>query len=305
MSTDLEEDRIEDGDVVLRRKKAPRERKPVTKDAVLKAMSVTLGVLREKQHPRVQLFADAASASLAEAAALALGARPAMAEESAEAAQLADASDGLAVSLASITKMRAEAVRAAVSHCVASAKPWVLSPEIRLPLTMRIFLAKELVRRLPGIVIGSEEEIIALAGGDTPTAKMDGAAQREAADRAAGRIVEEMHAAVMVVASSSARIFAEDRPSLTVKMPQAAAAQLARMPGKDAALAAVAATFLGLLRNHKYAAAACAAVAVAVAGEIASETEVTPMAFQAKFIDALFSLNDGSIAKRVKLAIGD
>lgn len=291
---------LEDDEIIVRRKKAPPQKKPVSREAILKAISVTLGAMRTKQHPRVELFTSAAAAPLSAAAALAIGSSTIIAEETGEASQLADMAESLAVMLEGVTKTRAEAIRAAVSHAVASSKPWAFLPQINEPLMMRTYLAKELVRRLPGIVVAGEGEIIALAGGDAPQGAMDAAQFSAAADKAAFALVQEMHTAVIVMKPGAVRVMAEDRPVLTIKN---SAALQQRIAGWDAAVATVGAAFLGLLRNHKFAAAACAALTCLVAAEIAAEKASAPGSFATAFIDALYAVTDEDIANRMKISI--
>ena len=93
---------------------------------------------------------------------LAIGAKPAMVEEPAEAEELASIADALLVNLGTVTERQAEAMRRAIKVANGKGVPWVLDPVGVQLLSFRRQLALEFVGLHPAIIRGNHAEIDAL-----------------------------------------------------------------------------------------------------------------------------------------------
>ena len=287
-----------DADDIVIRKRTQVVRKSVTRDDVLKAVGTMIGVVREKMHPLVQIFSDAASAPFASSCVLCIGGRAISLDDTGEATQASGFAEGLSASLGGFSKQRQESIRAAVGQSVARARPWVLGVEGIADLSSRRFFAKELSRRFPGVIVADAAEVAALAGEECVDAEDENL--EAVAIKAAAAIAAETHATVMLTGAVDT-IVCEDRPVLVVK--NGAPEIVAKVPGWAAAKASLVATFLALLRNHKYAAAACASLIGGVAAEIAYSRCKTPQAFAAAYADTLATVTSAEIAKRANIEI--
>lgn len=288
---------MDDGEVVIR-KRQQVVRKNVTREDVLKAVSTMIGVMRDKQHPLVQTYSDAASAPFTAACTLAAGARAVSIGDTGDAAQLSLFAEGLSASLGGLSKQCQDTLRAAVGQSVARARPWVLGAEGVDMLSSRRFFAKEISKRLPGLIMGTPAEIAAMEGSGEPSS-VEGDLEKAALE-VAGRLALETHATVIVTGAADT-IVCEDRPSL--KIGCRATALAAKVPGWAAAKAALAASYLALLRNHKYAAAASMCLVSAVAADVALERASTPAAFASAYVDALASITPDDLAKRADVTV--
>ena len=294
MASEEQIDQMEDfsdDEYIVRRKKAPTPVMKVTPAGLAKAAAEVLEAMRAKA-PRVACFAHASVSPFIADVLLAAGAVPAFAEDSGEATQLAGLADGLFASVGAVTKPQAEAVRAAVARANASQKPWVLDPDDAGELSLRGYVAKELMRRYPSIIRGNPAEMLVLSGLETSAV--------DAAATAARRLAEVTRAAVLMTGAAD-RVCGENAPVAIVKN---TAPLLARVAGLGAAQGALGAAFLATVgRARRYDAAAAAALVVVVAGEQASAKAKAPGSFASAFMDALYDLKPGDLAKRAKIEI--
>ncbi len=291
-------DEMEDGELVIR-KRQQVVRKNVTREDVIKAVSTMITVMHDKQHPAVQTYSDAASAPFVAACTFAAGARPLIIEDTGDASQISAFATGLSASLGGLSKPRQEAVRAAVGQAVAGARPWVLCAEGVDMLSSRRFFAKEIARRLPGIIIGTPAEIVALEG----TGESAGADVEKEAVAAAARIAAESHSTVVVSTPFKDTVVCEDRPTLEIGM-KSAGVPVDRVPGWMAAKAALAASYLALLRNHKYAAAASASLVGAVAADMAFTAPASqPGSFAKAYVDALSAITPEDLSRLAQFEV--
>ena len=291
-----EEDQIDqmddfsDDEYIVRRKKAPAPVMKVTPAGLAKSAAEVLEAMRAKA-PRVACFAHASVSPFIADALLAAGAVPAFAEDSGEATQLAGIADALFASVGAVTKPQAGAVRGAGARANASQKPWALDPDDAGALSLRGYVAKELMRRYPSIIRGNPAEMLVLSGLETSD---DGAAT------AARRLAEVTRAAVLMTGAAD-RVCGENAPVAIVKN---SAPLLSRLAGLGAAQGALGAAFLATVgRARRYEAAAAAALAVVVAGEQAAAKAKAPGSFASAFIDALYDLKPGDLSKRAKIEI--
>jgi len=284
-------DEFSSDEYIVRRKKAPQQAMKVTAAGLAKTAAQAFEEMRAKA-PRVECFAHPYQAALVANALLAAGAVPEFAEDSGEATQLAGLTDALFASVGVVAKPQAEAIRAAVARANSAQKPWVLDPDDAGELSLRGYVAKELMRRYPSIIRGTPGEMLALSGLEAP----DG----DVVAHAAPRLAAVTRAAVLT-AGAEDRLYGENAPEVIIKNGTPLFANIA---GIGAAQGAIAAAILSVVgRARRYEAAAAASIAVSVAGEMAAAKAKSPGSFAVAFIDALGDLKPGDLAKRAKLEV--
>lgn len=280
-----------DDEYIVRRKRPPEPMMVVVPSELAKTSAELLEQMRAKA-PRVACFAHPAVAPYVANALLAIGAEPAFAEDSGEATQLATESDVLFACVGAISKPQAEAVRAAVARSNASQKPWSLDPDDSGVLSLRSYVAKELMRRYPAIIRGNPSEILALSGLEV----MDDDATLTAARRLA-----EVTRAAVVMTGAADRVCGENAP---VSVIANGTPLLARVTGIGAVQGAIGAAILAVTgRAKRYEAAAATSLITSIAGEIAATRAKSPGSFSLAFIDALSDLKPGDVAKRAKIEV--
>ena len=126
-----------------------------------------------KSEPLVLCLTNTVAATFTANCLLAIGARPAMVEDPAEAETLARTADALLVNLGTVTVAQAEVMRAAVRAANACGTPWVLDPVGVQLLPARLRLARELLRHAPAIVRGNRAEIDCLGATGAVTLATD------------------------------------------------------------------------------------------------------------------------------------
>lgn len=113
-------------------------------------------------NPMVMCLTNTVAAGFTANCLLAVGAKPAMVEEPAEAEELAAQADAILVNLGTVTDVQAEAMRRAVRVAGEKRVPWVLDPVGAQCLAFRRQLALELLGMNPSLVRGNAAEIRAL-----------------------------------------------------------------------------------------------------------------------------------------------
>ena len=280
-----------DDEYIVRRKKAPVPMMKVTSAGLAKTVAEVYEATRAKA-PHVACFAHASVSAFVANALLAVGAEPSFAEDSGEATQLAGIVDSFFASVGAVSKPQAEALRAAVARANASQKPWVLDPDDAGALSLRGYVAKELMRRYPSIIRGNPAEILALSGLETTGA--------DAAATAARRLAEVTRSAVVMTGAQDI-VYGENAPVAALKN---GTPLLARVAGAGAVQGALGAAFLATVgRAKRYEAAAAASLVVSAAGEIAASKAKAPCSLANAFIDALYEMKPGELAKRAKIEI--
>lgn len=303
-----EEDRIQDDDfsadeLIIRKKKTPEVKVGVTAESVLDGAAQALAALREKS-PLVHCMANAQTAAFAVDALLALGADPAVVEDSGEASPFAAVADGVLVDLDAITKPYGDAMRAAVSRANMAGRPWTLNPaSIGGALPLRTFVAKELMRRFPAVICGDAAEIAYLTGNERAWAH-GAAASLPALEEVAPqtmRLAGVTHSAV-VLSGEVCYVAAEGAPLVAVANDAHAISR--RVAGFPCMRAALASAFLGTLgARARWESAMAAAVVSAAAGKAAAKKASAPMAFRAAYVDALFAISPEDVKSLAKVQV--
>ena len=299
-----DEDEADDGEdeIRLRPKKAPVAPLVLKPAELLKTVAGALDTLREKR-PLVACLTNFMTAPRVADGMLSLGASPVMALDSGEATALALSCDALLVNVGTADRTQAEAMRAAVARANISSHPWALDPAGVGSLSLRTYLAKELMRRFPAVIRGNASEILVLAGvvgAEAGGRGLETVAKGEDAVHEAVRLAQVTHATV-VVSGETDFICAENAPVVAVLN---GSPLLAKIAGSGCLQGALAAAFLGALGGkERLTAAVAAAVVVGLAGERAASKAKEPGSFAAALLDELCTLKGADVVKGGKLDI--
>lgn len=246
--------------------------------------------------PLIHNMTNIVVANLTANALLALGASPAMVENTEEAAELAAIAGALVVNLGTLSPDWATAMRLATASANAAKRPWLLDPVAVGALGYRTRLAADLLRCHPAIIRGNASEISALAGQATGGKGVDSTLASDAAVDAA-RILARSSGAVVVV--SGAVDYVTDGNRL-VGITNGHTI-MTRVTGMGCTASAIGGAYLAVSKGP-FMAAVLAMVTMGVAGEIAFARAQAPASFQAAFIDALYQVEAGDLASGMRLS---
>lgn len=219
-----------------------------------------------KKEPLVMCLTNTVAANFTANCLLAIGAKPAMIEEPAEAAELASVVDALLINLGTVQARQTEAMRAAIKVANKRGIPWVLDPVGIQFLSYRKELALEFIASKPTLIRGNHAEIETLMG-SVPKFNRRGGAPVTLSTGVVDRIIDD---------SGTVEI------SGGVELLQMVTATGCAQGGLCAAL-------LGRGQSPKEA-AIYASKLMKAAGERAGTKAKTPGSFQVAFIDALWEI---------------
>ena len=236
--------------------------------------------------PLVHCLTNIVVAGFTANALLALGASPAMVENSEEAGPFAQMAGAVLINLGTLSPERESAMRAAAAAAHASSVPWVLDPVAVGALEHRTNLARELLAHRPAVIRGNASEVASLAGVTGAAGRgVDSRVGSEAAVEAAVELAVETGA---VVAVSGAVDYVTDGKHV-VAVP-GGDVLMTRVTGVGCALGAVMAAILAVV-GDPLAAARDASAILAEAGErAASPPRPGPGTFAVRLLDALDGL---------------
>lgn len=227
---------------------------------------------------------------------LAIGASPAMVENSEEAAPFAAVAGAVLVNLGTLSNERAQAMRLAAASAHEHGVPWVLDPVAVGALTHRTGLALELLASGPTVIRGNGSEIQALAAaagvtlaGDRVAGRgVDSLASSDQAVDAASALAAER---ACVVAVSGATDYITDG-TRTVAV-GGGDAMMTKVTGMGCALGAVMAAALAVGDDPLSDAGGASAI-FAAAGEQAAAGAAGPGSLAVAFLDRLGALATGA-----------
>jgi hydroxyethylthiazole kinase len=235
-----------------------------------------LARLRAKS-PRVHCITNSVAQAFTANVLLAAGAQPSMTISSEEIGNFAGAANALLVNLGTFDRERAEAIDIALASVTAAKRPWVLDPVLIDRSPLRAKLARELLTRRPGALRLNAAEFAALAASRTP-----------AEFAAANATVVALSGATDVVAAGDHQIVLANGHPL-----------MARITAMGCAGSALVAACLAVEKDSWLASVAGMSI-LGVAGEIAGETSQGPGSFAVAILDALYRLEPGVLAARMK-----
>ncbi len=225
---------------------------------------------------------------------LAVGASPAMVENSDESAELARISDALLVNFGTLSPDRVVAMRSAVAAAVHAGTPWVLDPVAVGALTYRTQLAAELLASLPAVVRGNPSEILSLAGAAGSAGR--GVDSTVGSGDALIRAIGLARSAETIVAVSGAVDYLTD--GTTVLEVHTGHPVMTRVTGVGCALGALVAACCAVESSPLIASGAATTI-LTVAAEVAASTSSGPGSFAVGLLDALANLDAATLRAHV------
>lgn len=257
-----------------------------------------LDTLRARS-PLVHSLTNVVSANLVTNVLLAAGARNAHIDNAHEAAGFARVADGVLVNLGTPDDGTAVAFTLAATAARESGTPWVLDPVGVGGLPWRTDLAADLVTLRPTAIRGNASEIIALAGFGGEVRGVDSANDPAAAVPAAVALLE--HAEVVSASGPVDHLVGRtgDGGVVGVRI-GGGSAMLPRVTATGCSLAGLVAAYLAVAPTPLVGLAAAHAH-VAVAAEIAETRSSGPGSFAVAYLDALYTVDAGTLADRARI----
>lgn len=227
---------------------------------------------------------------------LAVGASPAMVHAVEEVEDFAAISSSLVVNIGTLSPRWVEAMKLAAARMTSTGKPWVLDPVGCGATPYRTGVAVELAGMKPTIIRGNASEIMSLAGASGGGKGVDSTASSDTALAAAATLAARTGA---VVAVTGAIDYATD--GRTVVAIEAGDPLMPLSTGLGCALSAATAAFAAIVPPLE-AAAAALAVYGAAGAEAATRCR-GPGHLPAELCDALYRMDDGTLAARAKITV--
>ena len=234
--------------------------------------------------PRIHCITNTVAMAFTANVLLAAGAVPSMTIAPEEVGAFAGSADAILVNLGTFDAGRRRAVELAVDTASDGRIPWVLDPVFVDRSQARTAFAAELAERSPDAVRANAAEIAAVMGEAEPAPE---ALQRFALDRLT---VLAVTGASDLVTDGARRITISNGHEL-----------MSRVTAMGCAAGALIASFLAV-EEDALGATAAALLAFTVAGEIAGERAGGPGSFVPAILDALYGLNEATLAGRARLS---
>jgi hydroxyethylthiazole kinase len=227
---------------------------------------------------------------------LALGASPAMVHAAEEVEEFVDLADALVVNIGTLSPAWVAAMKLAVARAAARGRAWVLDPVGTGATSYRSAVAGDLAARRPAVLRGNASEILSLARASSEATRgVDATDTAEAALDAARGLARRIGAVVAVTGAADYVTDGERVASCHNGHPL-----MARVTGMGCTATAVIGAFLAVEADRLTAALHALAV-LGVAGELAAARAGGPGTLQVHLYDALASLDQATLAERVRL----
>jgi hydroxyethylthiazole kinase len=233
--------------------------------------------------PRVHCITNTVAQNYTANMLLAAGAVPSMTISPEEIVSFIASADALLVNLGTFDAERRGAVDVALAAIGAARMPWVLDPVFIDSSPGRAEFARELLRRGPSAVRLNPAEFAPLFGGDP-------------ADEAASRVAKAC--ATVVALTGGTDIVTDGARRVAIGNGHSLMGLVTAMGCAGSALVCAALA----VETDSWLAAMAAIAALGVAGEIAGQTARGPGSFAAAIIDALHTLDRGTLRARIKVS---
>lgn len=221
---------------------------------------------------------------------LAVGASPAMVENSEESAEFARIADALLVNLGTLSPDKVTAMRTAVAAARQAGTPWVLDPVAVGALAYRTRFAAELLASDPTVIRGNPSEILSLAGVKDSAGR--GVDSTTDSGNARDRAVQFASREETIVALSGAIDYITDGTQILEI--HTGHEIMTRVTGVGCALGALVAACCAVEKSPLIAAGAATTI-LTIAAEIAARQSKGPGSFAVALIDALYALDASTL----------
>ena len=264
-------------------------------DAILTTLPDNLAALRQRR-PLIHNITNLVVSNVTANALLALGASPAMVENTEESAELAGIADALVVNLGTVSSPLAAAMKLATQVADAAGRPWVIDPVAVGALGYRTRLAQDLLRNRPSVIRGNASEIAALAGAASAGKGVDSMLRSDEVTESADALARQTESVVVV--SGAVDYVTDGSERLRIANGHALMTQVT---GMGCTATALIGAFLAVA-DRPFAAAAQAMLTMGVAGELAMKRARGPGSLQVAFLDLLYELTGAAIVAEARLA---
>jgi hydroxyethylthiazole kinase len=250
--------------------------------------------------PLVQCLTNTVSANFVANALLAVGASPAMVDNTQEAALFAGIADAVLVNLGTPTDAQVTSMRLAAEAAETAGKPWVLDPIAAGALPWRGGVAVKLLTYYPAVIRGNASEIIGLSGLGGGARGVDSSADPAAAVPAAVDLLEHATAVSASGAVDHAVGRVGDGQVVLIRI-AGGSALLPRVTATGCALGALVAAYASVAPDP-FTGLVAAHVHFAVAAEIAEARASGPGSFVPAFLDALDAVDAAALRARARIS---
>jgi len=229
---------------------------------------------------------------------LAIGASPVMAHAVDEVDQMAAIAGALVINIGTLSGPWVEAMAAAMKAAGEKEIPVILDPVGVGATSYRTQTANELLAvNAPAVVRGNASEIIALVVSGAQTKGVDATAAAESA-LTAGKTLQETTGGTVCISGETDYIISSDEVVSIAN----GHALMPRVTGLGCTATALCGAFAAVNPSSKEA-TAHAMAAMGIAGEMAAEKANGPATFQTAFIDSLYLMDAGDVARCLKAGI--
>lgn len=252
------------------------------------------------RRPLVQAVTNYVSMDVVANALLAIGASPAMVHAPEEADDFGAIASALVINIGTLSKDWIVGMEAAVDVAARLDHPWVLDPVGVGATRFRDEATRRLLLKKPTIVRGNASEIMAAARAAGLVAEavapkgVDSAHEVNAARGPALALAR--HQPCVVAATGAVDLVTDGERVVEIAN---GSPLMARVTALGCALSGIVAAFAALTPDALLASAAAIGV-YGVAGEMAAEAASRPGGFRVAFIDALDSVGEADIVRRLK-----
>ena len=228
---------------------------------------------------------------------LALGASPAMVHAADEVEEFVGISRALVVNIGTLSAPWVGAMRTAADRARQLGVPWALDPVGVGATAFRNTVAADLAGRGPAVVRGNASEIMALAGTGARTKGVDSVHGADAAVEAARELARRTGGTVAVTGATDYVTDGARMATLRNGHPL-----MAKVTGMGCTATAIVGAFLAV-EPDPFRAAVHGLTALGVAGEMAAEGSPGPGSLQLRLLDALYTLDEATIAERARIEL--
>jgi hydroxyethylthiazole kinase len=253
-----------------------------------------IGRLRQRA-PLVHNITNYVVMNITANALLAAGASPAMVHAAEEAGEFAGIAGALVINIGTLSPHWVTAMELAANAAVSKGVPWILDPVAAGATAYRTKTAAALAKLKPSVIRGNASEIMALAGESGAAKGVDSTQGSEAATNAARHLARSTGATVAV--TGAVDYITDGSRMIGIANGDA---MLTRVTGTGCSATALIGAFLGA-GLAPYDAAAAGLAMISIAAELALPKANGPGSFAVALIDALASVDDGTVATRVHL----
>lgn len=229
---------------------------------------------------------------------LAMGASPVMAHALDEVEQMVDFAGALVINIGTLSHPWVEAMLAAGKHASQRQIPIVLDPVGAGATRFRTDTAKAIVAQTDVTVIrGNASEILALRHAGSRTKGVDASHSVEDAAATARQFASQLETTLAI--TGVVDLVTDGRRAIRIHNGHPL---MARVTGTGCAASAIVGAFLAVDEDPMRA-AVCALAYFGLAGEIAAEKAQAPGSFMVALLDALYTIDPGTLSDRAKIAV--